>query len=158
MRFTANRGGKISFSVSPLISFCRDFCANEGDGCGRSGEVHASHSDIIMRGVSDYYGIKYEGRARVKAYGGKITSSNGTIKVKNADYAEIFFTCGTNYKLESRVFEENDPKKKLAPYPDPSEAVAITLNKACARGYDDLKATHLADYQPIGTQFGVPMS
>ena len=165
MRFSANRGGKISFSVSPLISFCRDFCMQEGDGCGRSGEVHASHSDIIMRGVSDYYSIKYEGRARVKAYGGKVTSENGTIKVKNADYAEIFFTCGTNYKMESRVFDEEDPKKKLAPYPDPAEAVSATLNKACARGYNALKEAHLADYRALfsrtsvsfgGKYFGTP--
>ncbi len=165
MRFSANKGGRISFSVSPLISFCRDFCANEGDGCGRTGEVHADHSDIIMRGVSTYYDIKYEGRARVKAYGGRITSENGTIKVKNADYAEIFFTCGTNYRMESRVFEEDNPKKKLAPYPDPTEDVVQTLNKACARGYDELREAHLKDYHALfsrtavsfgGKYFGTP--
>ncbi len=165
MRFSASKGGRINFSVSPLISFCRDFCIQEGDGGGRSGEVSSTPSEIIMRGVSDYYGIKYEGRARVKAYGGKITSEHGIIKVKNADYAEIFFACGTNYKMEGRVFDEAKPKEKLAPYPDPTEAVVQTLNKACARGYDALKEAHLADYHALfsrvsvsfgGKYFGTP--
>lgn len=149
MRFTASRGGKLSFSLSPLISFCGDYCVTEGDGCGRSGEVISTHTDIVMRGVSNYYNVKYEGRVRVKAYGGRITNENGTFKLKNADSAEIFFTCGTNYRMEKRVFFESDAKQKLAPYPDPSDAVLQTLNAACAKGYDALKIDHIKDYSSL---------
>ena len=149
MRFSANKGSRISFSVYPLISFCRSYCISVGDGMGRSGEISSDRSDIIMRGVSDYYDIKYEGRARVKAYGGKITNENGKITVKNADSAEVYFTCGTNYKMERRVFDESDPKKKLEPYPAPDEKVLQNLNKAFAKGYSALKAAHIADYRNL---------
>jgi len=149
MRFTAGKGGKLSFSLSPLISFCGDYCIAEGDGCGRSGEVLSTHTDIVMRGVSHYYNIKYEGRIRVKAYGGKITNENGAFRLKNADSAEIFFTCGTNYRMEKRVFYESEAKRKLSPYPDPGDAVLQTLNSACAKGYDALKLDHIKDYRSL---------
>ena len=149
MRFTAGKGGRLSFSLSPLISFCGDYCVANGDGCGRSGEVISTHTDIVMRGVSDYYNIKYEGRIRVKAYGGKITNENGTIKLKNAESAEIFFTCGTNYHMEKCVFSESEAKKKLAPFPPPGDDVLQTLNAACAKGYDALKVDHIKDYSSL---------
>ena len=149
MRFTAGKGGKLSFTLSPLISFCGDYCVASGDGCGRSGEVISTHTDIVMRGVSDYYNIKYEGRIRIKAYGGRITNENGTFKLKNAESAEIFFTCGTNYRMEKRVFAESDPKSKLSAFPAPGEAVLRTLNAACAKGYDALKKAHIDDYRAL---------
>lgn len=155
MRFTANRGGRLSFSVSGLISFCKNYGITPGDGCGRSGEVSSTRTDIIMRGVSDYYNIKYEGRARIRAFGGKVYSENGTLLVKNADSVEIYFTCGTNYRMESRVFEESDPKKKLLPYPDPGEKVLDTLNAACAKGYDALKKAHIADYRSLFSRVSI---
>ena len=149
MRFTTGKGGKLSFALTPTISFCDDHCISTGDECGRSGEIISTHTDIIMRGVSDYYNVKYEGRVRVKAYGGKIVSENGQIRVRNAESAEIFFTCGTNYRMESRVFCESEAKRKLSPYPDPRDAVLATLNAACAKGYDNLKKAHLEDYHSL---------
>ena len=149
MRFTASKLGKLSFVIAPMISFCGDHCIAEGDGCGRTGEVFSSHTDIVMRGVSYYYGIKYEGRLRVKAYGGRVTNENGKIKVRGAESAEIFFTCGTNYRMESRVFTESESRRKLAEYPDPSEKVAQTLNSACAKGYSALKTAHIDDYSRL---------
>lgn len=149
MRFTAGKGSKLSFSLSPLISFCGDYCVASGDGCGRSGEVFSTNTDIIMRGVSNYYNIKYEGRVRVKAYGGRIINENGSFKIKNAESAEVFFTCGTNYRMEPRVFTESDPKIKLSSFPSPGEAVLRTLNAACAKGYDELKKAHIDDYRAL---------
>jgi alpha-L-fucosidase 2 len=149
MRFTASRGGKISFSVSPYMPFCGKYCLYDGDGCGRSGEIGSVGHDLIIRGVSDYYNIKYEGRARVKVYGGKISNENGTVNIKNADSAEIYFTCATNYKMESRVFAEPSPKAKLAGYPAPGEEVLRTLNTACMKSYEALKAAHMADHREL---------
>ena len=113
VRLSASKEKSVSFSLTPLISFCKDYCISEGDGAGRSGEVFSDGEESVMRGVSFYYDIKYEGRVHVVTHGGTLKSENGTITVKNADIADVFFTCGTNYKLESRVFTENDPKKKL---------------------------------------------
>jgi alpha-L-fucosidase 2 len=150
MRFTASKGNKISFTLAPIISFCGDHCVASGDDCGRSGEVISSNTDIIMRGVSYYYGIKYEGRLRVKAYSGRVYNENGKIKIRNAESVEIFFTCGTNYRMEARVFSENEAAKKLEPYDDPREKVLQTLNSACAKGYEALKKAHREDLIGFG--------
>ena len=167
MRFTTGKGGKLSFTLAPSISFCGEYCIKDGDGCGRSGEVISSHTDIVMIGVSNYYNVKYEGRLRVKAYGGKITNDHGKIRVRGAETAEIFFTCGTNYRLESRVFLESEAKRKLEPYPDPGKNVLQTLNAACSKGYDALKKAHLEDYRALfgrvklslgGQHRGIPTS
>jgi hypothetical protein len=149
MRFRANKGGKISFVLSPMISFCGDHCVAENDGCGRSGEVFSSHQDIVMSGTSNYYNIKYEGRVRVRAYGGRLFNDNGILKLKNADSAEIYFTCGTNYRMEDRVFTETDPKKKLEPYGQCGKNVLETLNAAYKKGYDELKKNHIRDHSAL---------
>ena len=149
VRLSTSKEKSVSFSLTPLISFCKDYCISEGDGAGRSGEVFSDGEESVMRGVSFYYDIKYEGRVHVVTHGGTLKSENGTITVKNADIADVFFTCGTNYKLESRVFTENDPKKKLEGYPDPDEYVKSTLDLAVSKGYEKVKERHLADYHAL---------
>ena len=149
IRLTASKKEKLSFTLTPLISFCRNYCIKEDDGGGRSGEVFSEGKDLVMRGVSFYYNIKYEGRMRVVHNGGTMENADGAIYVHEADSAEIYFTCGTNYKLESRVFTEKDPKKKLAPYADPTEKVKETIENAVSKGYDALKRAHIADYKAL---------
>lgn len=149
IKLDSSKKGKLSFNLLPLISFCGEDCRDEGDGLGRSGEVFSDGDDVVMRGVSFYYDIKYEGRVHVTQYGGTVKNTNGTISVINADSAEIYFTCGTNYKMESRVFTEKDPKKKLSVYDDPSEKVITTLDKAVKKGYEALKASHIEDHSAI---------
>lgn len=149
IKLRSSQKGKLSFTLTPLISFCRDYCHTEGDGAGRSGEVFSEGDDLVMRGVSFYYDIKYEGRVRVLQHGGSIENADGAIYVSDADSAEVYFTCGTNYKFESRVFTEEEPTKKLAPYPDPCEKVKETLEKAIGKGYEALKADHIADYTSL---------
>lgn len=158
IRIKASKEKALSFSVTPLISFCRDYCATEGDGCGRSGEVFSDGEDAVMRGESFYYGIKYEGRLHIESNGGNVSCENGTISVKDSDFADIYFTCGTNYKLESRVFTENDPKKKLSCYPSPSEKVKRTLFLAVEKGYDKLKEAHLSDYRALFSRTSIYLS
>ncbi len=64
-----------------------------------------------------------------------------------ADSAVILIGVGTNYRMESRVFTEPDPKKKLAPYPHPHERICATMDKASAKSYEELKTAHLQEYQ-----------
>lgn len=149
IKLGASQKGKLSFTLTPLISFCGVDCRDEGDGLGRSGEVFSDGDDLIMRGLSFYYDVKYEGRIHVIQHGGSIENADGAIYVSDADSAEVYFTCGTNYKLESRVFTEEDPKKKLAPYDDPGEKVKETLDKAVKKGYDALKAAHISDHTAL---------
>ena len=132
VRFTASEKGKITLNCRPDIPFIKDYCIKEGDGCGRTGEIFADNDRLIMRGESLYFAIKTEGQIKCKAIGGTVEIKDRTIEIKNADEAVLLFTCATNYKMESRVFTEPDPKKKLEPYPAPHEKVTEILNVACA--------------------------
>lgn len=154
VRFTAEKDGRpaegaISFTCRLNIPFIRDYCIREGDGGGRTGEVYTAGDRLIMRGVSLYYNILCEGQARVLSDGGSVLYDDGKITVSNANAAVLLFTCGTNYKMESRVFTEPDPMKKLAPYPDPHGAITAVLDVAAAKSYDALKHTHVEDYRAL---------
>lgn len=65
-----------------------------------------------------------------------MTVADGKITVSGADGAVLYFTCGTNYRMESRVFLEPEPKKKLAPYPAPHDRVTRILDAAVSKGYE----------------------
>lgn len=154
VRFTAERDGApvshgVSFCVRPEIPFVRDYCIKEGDGCGRTGEILTQADRLILRGVSLYYQIQYEGQVRIEAKGGSVTYADGRAIVSEADEAVLYFTCGTNYRMEPRVLEEDDPKKKLSPYPAPHEAVSGWLDAAAAKGYEKIRADHEADYRSL---------
>ena len=154
VRFTAKKNGelvprKITLDIRLDIPFTGDYCVFEGDGAGRSGKIMADGDRLIMRGISHHYGIHTEGQARVQTIGGKVNYTHRAIEVRGADEAVLLFTCGTNYKMESRVFTEDDPKQKLAPYEHPHEKVTQTLDLAFAKSYEALYAAHLADYKKL---------
>ena len=149
VKLTASEKAKVSFRCRFYIPYVRDYCIDEGDGCGRTGEVYADGDRLIMRGISNYYQIIYEGQMKVNAVGGTVRYTDEGILVENADEAILYFVCGTNYKMESRVFLESDPKKKLAPYADPHEALVDRLDAAVQKGYAALRAAHIADYKAL---------
>lgn len=154
VRLTAKKDGepvqkRLTFDVRLDIPFIKDYCIREDDGCGRTGEIFTDGDRLIMRGVSLYYDIKAEGQVKVQTVGGTVNYTNHCIEVKNADEAVLLFTCGTNYQMESRVFTETDPKKKLAPYPHPHEKVTAIMDAAYAKTYEALYEAHLADYKRL---------
>ncbi len=154
VHFTAEKNGspvtgKISMDCRLDIPFIKDYCMREGDGCGRTGEIFAEGDRLIMRGVSLYYDIKTEGQAKIQAVGGTVSVTDRAIEVRDADEALLLFTCGTNYKMESRVFTEQDPKQKLAPYAAPHEKLTKILDTAFSKSYGELYAAHLADYKKL---------
>ncbi len=154
VHFTAEKdgtpvSGKISLTVYTEIPFVRDYCIKEGDGGGRTDESYVANDRLVMRGVGLGYMVTQEGQAKVKAVGGTVSVSENGICVENADEATFYFTCGTNYKMESRVFLESDPHKKLEPYADPHVEVTERLDKACEMTYDELYARHIADYRSL---------
>ena len=154
VRFTAhnkngNACGKISLNCRADIPFIKDYCIQEGDGCGRTGEIFTEDDRLIMRGESLYFAIKTEGQLKCKTVGGTVDIKETSIEIRNADEAVLLFTCATNYKMESRVFTENDPKQKLAPYPAPHEKVTSTLDAAFSKTYEALIAAHIEDYTAL---------
>ena len=149
IKLTASEKGKISFKCRLHIPFVKDYCIDEGDGYGKTGTVYDEGDRLTMHGISNHYVIIYDGQLRAQATGGTVTYSGDTVTVENADEAVILFTCATNYKLESRIFQEKDPKKRLAPYGDPHNEVAARLDAAYKKGWNAILADHLADYKAL---------
>ena len=149
IKLDSSKKGMLSFTVSPSIHFVGPDCIVEGDGCGRTGDVFSENDQIVMRGKSFAFGIIYEGRIVVTTVGGNKYCSGGRIRVKNADSAVIYFTCGTNFQMKSKVYTENDYSKKLAGFEDPHEKVQKWLSKAVERGFVNVRRRHISDYKKL---------
>ena len=149
MHVSASERGALSFSVRSVIPFIRDYNVDEGDGMGKHGEVALSDDTISASGRLDYYGVLFENRLRVVINGGRIGKNGDSLTVEGADSATVYFTCATNYRLTSEVFTEPDPKQKLAGYPAPTELVDSLIESAVIKGYDTLRARHIADYRAL---------
>ena len=148
-KLCAEKSGALSFTVRADVPFCRPYLLKEGDGMGRTGSVSAENGRITVSGEVEFYAIKYEGQISVKISGGEMITHKDSIEVKNADSAVILIAVGTNYKMESRVFLESDPKKKLAPYPHPHEKVTSAIDAAEKMSYDELLSRHVSDYYAL---------
>ena len=149
MHISASAGGAVSFSVKNVIPFIRDYNVDEGDGMGKHGEVTVFGDTVFASGRLDYYGVLFENRLRVVINGGRIGKNGDSLTVEGADSATVYFTCATNYRLTSEVFTEPDPKRKLAGYPAPTELVDSLIESAVEKGYDTLRARHIADYRAL---------
>ncbi len=148
-RLEADQKGELSFKVRVSLPGLGDWLVEEGDGLGRSGEISVKDGVLTFAGELNYYKIQYEGQIKIIADDGEIVTDGKALELKNGTSATVIVAVGTNYSLESRVFLENDPKKKLAPYPHPHDKVTRILKNACAKKYSELLARHLADYCPI---------
>ena len=149
MRITADKPASINGTLFVKIRYIRDFIRTPGDGKGKSGSVIYKDGKAIINGQMDFYQIRFAGEFDVRTMGGEIETTNAGLVVKNADEVEIIFTCATNYKMESKVFLEPDPKKKLADFPAPEPIVKETMEKAMALSYDELYERHAKDFTPL---------
>lgn len=149
VKISANTPGRVSFCARIDIPFVDSWCHYEGDGLARSGEVHTEGSDIVTQSTLSFYEVTGYSRLRVLNKGGEVKKSDTGLCVKGADEVTLLFSCGTNYKMESRVFTEPDPKRKLAPYPHPKASVDSAINNAQALGYEALLSRHTEDYKRL---------
>jgi len=145
MRLSASERGALSFVLAPFIPYIK-----ESDiGCSKRGTVEAQGNLITLKGEMEYYAVEFEGQFLVLPEGGEVSARGGEIEVKNADSAVILMAIGTNYRLESRVFTEDDPKKKLRGNAHPHEMVTSLIEKASSMDYDELRRRHIEDYKKL---------
>lgn len=149
IKLTASDSGKISFKLHPENPYVKDYGMTEGDGQGKTGTVSADVDTkrITLGGTMEYYAIDYETQVQLINEGGTITGDAGSLTLEGADSAVILVALDTNYVLDSEVFTETDNKKKLAGNPHPHEKITARLNAAVSKGYDSIKADHIADYK-----------
>lgn len=136
----------LSFTVKAESPYSGDYCVEPGDGCGKSSRTYTDKNILIVSGKMEYYNIQFEMQIAVIS-DGIITANGGSISISNADTAEIFAAVGTNYVLESRVFTEQDSKRKLEPYEHPHKKVSDIIQSALQIEYSELKRRHIEDYR-----------
>jgi alpha-L-fucosidase 2 len=148
VRLTADQPGALAFVLAPEIPFQHPFGDQDTD-CtmGRTATVRASGDRIEADCQLEYYGILFAAQFRLET-DGELEAGDGTLAVGNATEATIYFSCGTNYVLGTRVFSEEDPKRKLDPV-DPRDRIAATVEAARSKGYTALKAAHEEDVSSI---------
>lgn len=79
-------------------------------------------------------GVSCHGLLRVAAEGGQLSCTEDTIIVSGADEVAIYFAVNTDYRQEGESWRLKS---------------ALQLDQAIQKGYEGLRADHLADYQPL---------
>lgn len=148
-KISADKKNTLQLTIRPEIPFVSSYLMEEGDGMGKTGNISVSENKITFSGVMEFYNIQYEGQIWVFAEDGNILPHEKTIEIKNASNVLLLIAVGTNYKMESRIFLERDPKKKLAPYPHPHGRITKTLEEASKFSYEKLFERHVADYSAL---------
>ncbi len=145
MRLEASAPGQVSLNLRAEIPW---LCPDDPV-VPKRGAVTAEGDTVTLCGEMGYYGIAFEGRFRVLHAGGHLEVDSDTLVLTGADRAVVVATIGTNYRLESRVFTQRDPQRKLRPYPSPRARVKRLLARACRQSYDEMRQRHLEDYQAM---------
>jgi len=104
-----------------------------------STEVTAD-GELVLRGkTGSMLGIegrvRYEGRARVLAEGGKRTAGKDGVTIEGADAVTLLVAAATNFKRYDDISA------------DPAARVRDYFAKVEGKGFDKLRADHLADHQ-----------
>ena len=128
MRITADQPGALNFTL--------------GLRTPQEGSSAVEMGDLILRGEGpDYRGIEgrgaFETRARLEPSGGQLTAGEASLKVTGADSCVLMLAIGTNYRDWRNV--------DLDPAVRPREAI----ERAARRGWNDLRARHIADHQRL---------
>lgn len=153
----------LDFTLRPTIPYICDGRDVDGDGKisgeseesrGKSGTVVAEGDTITLSGEMEYYGLEFEGQYKVMTDGeyeavNDENNDNGVIQVANASSATIVMGLDTNYDMDSKVFTETDPKAKLEGNEPAHDRVEAIMEAVDGKDYDELKDTHLNDYQSM---------
>ena len=154
IRLTASKKGNLSFTLRPEIPYKKPFGPASKNN-GRMGRVSAQNDLITLSGKLEQLNILFEGQFKVIPTGGTLKAytdadgDNGKIVVIGADAALILVAVGTNYKLDSSIFEERTNARKLADTTSPHPAVTAIIKRASAKPYADLLAAHKKDYTTL---------
>jgi hypothetical protein len=140
LRLTSNAKGKISFTAQ--LSYPPQMEGHGASVTTTDGNVIVMKGKAPANGGWDAQkGMTTEARVKIIAQGGNVTANNGALTVAQADSAVLIFANTDSYN----GFDKEPGTQGINPTP----LVTATLAKAAVKSYDQLLATHLADYQPI---------
>ena len=95
--------------------------------------------------------VKYASYLTVKADNGSVTGSGDKLTVKDASAVTVYLSAATDYK--NAFYNEDKTEDYYYRTGETDEALAKrvkeTVDKAVEKGYKEVKATHLEDYQEL---------
>jgi alpha-L-fucosidase 2 len=125
VRLVADRGGRVRFTLKM-------------DSPHKASQCRAIAPDTIaLSGRVQDDGLRFESRLRVRAEGGRARVDDAGIEVEGADAVTLLLSAATSY----RNFQDIDA--------DPSERCAATLARLGDKGYETLRADHVADHRRL---------
>lgn len=103
----------------------------------RDAVLKISGNDLTMQGKVSFPlhgpgGVKFYGKMRVLANGGSVEGLDDKISVKGADSFDVIFDLRTDYAGK-----------------DYQRICDLTVDKAAAKGYDEMRKSHVADYKRL---------
>ncbi len=130
VRLTCDKPGKISFTAGLTRPERFTTTADGTDGLIMSGQLND--------GLGGATGMKYMARLKAIAEGGKVNTDGNNLRAAGANAVTLLLTAGTSYIIQPPY--HGNPYEKLT---------ADQLAAAAAKPYDELRKTHVADYQKI---------
>lgn len=160
--------GKLSYTTSDGVEYSREYLSSHPDGviairlsATKDGAVHPVSLDVALhdsrpqvqervRKVEDgrlLFGGKletlhYQAEARIEAQGGKRSVVGNRVRVEGAKEVVIYLVAGTNYAIESPIYTRGGAS-------DIASRQTTILDKALGKGYERIKADHIADYRQL---------
>jgi hypothetical protein len=130
---TADQEGKLSKRISVETPQRRAVISAENDTITMTGRPADHHE----------HGLRFAKQVKVIPDGGTMYAADNGIVVENASSILILMAAGTNYQLcmDDSFDYFNDE--------DPLVAVHERIEAAAAKGYDKLRAEHIADYRSL---------
>ncbi|MCB1129630.1 MAG: glycoside hydrolase N-terminal domain-containing protein [Verrucomicrobiae bacterium] len=144
VRLTADRPGALSMTVRPEIPYV----PSREKGNSKTATIHTRGRDIMLTGMIDFFRLRYAIQVRVLHKGGELIAGSKTVAIRNADEVTLLVAVDTNYELKPELFLR-EPAEKLDSSLDPLPMVSRRIHEAEARGYDALKARHVADHRSL---------
>ena len=139
VRLTADKPGRITFTAN-LRGVRNQAHSNYGTDYFRMDPVGSDGLAVTGRSA-DYLGIagklRYEGRLKVVAEGGEVTTDGVDLNVKNADSVTLFFVAATNF------FNYRDVSA------DQHARVEAYLRNVDGKVYERLKTAAVSDYKSL---------
>lgn len=107
------------------------------------GTEKAGNQTILMKGECGKEGVSFCAAVKAVAEGGAVNSIGDFLSIRDASSVTLYVAAGTTFRLE-----------------DPEAVCLEQVENAAAKGYDQVKADHIAHYQAlfrrVDLQLGLP--
>ncbi|KXB83641.1 hypothetical protein HMPREF3034_01036 [Prevotella sp. DNF00663] len=112
-----------------------------------TGHIQADGTDgVVYQAALDNNGMRFTVRIKAVAKGGKVSVTDGKIRVNGADEVTFYIAGDTDYQMN---FDPDFTNRKAYVGVDPDATTQQWMQAAIAKGYDELLREHAADYMPL---------